>query len=113
VLTAWGIMCLVEKGKVDLDAPVNRYLKRWQLRSPKFDPNQVTIRRLLSHSAGLSVHGFLDYNQRRRLPSLVEMLEGKNQPEMLNEVNGPVFIKWKPGAQAHIQGWVCYPADGD
>ncbi len=104
VITAWGIMRLVEEGKVSLDAPANRYLKRWQLRSSKFDPNEVTIRRLLSHSAGLSVHGFMDYNQRRRLPSLVEMLEGKNQPELVNEVNGPVFIKWQPGAQAHYSG---------
>jgi CubicO group peptidase (beta-lactamase class C family) len=104
VLTAWAIMRLVEEGKVSLDAPANLYLKRWQLRSATFDPNEVTIRRLLSHSAGLSVHGFLDYNQRRRLPSLVEMLEGRNQPEMMNEVNGSVFIKWQPGAQAHYSG---------
>ena len=66
VLTGWGIMRLVEQGKISLDAPANRYLKRWQIRSSKFDPNEVTIRRLLSHSAGLSVHGFVDYNQRRR-----------------------------------------------
>jgi len=104
VLTTWAIMRLLEEGKVSLDAPANRYLKRWQLRSSKFDPSEVTIRRLLSHTAGLSVHGFMDYNQRRRLPSLVEMLEGKNQPELVNEVNGPVFIKWPPGAQAHYSG---------
>src|SRR5882672_6924796 len=71
VLTAWGILRLVEQGKVELDAPANRYLKRWQLCSSQFDPDGVTIRRLLSHTAGLTVHGFLDYDQRRRLPSLV------------------------------------------
>ena len=75
VLTMWGIMRLVEQGGVELDAPANRYLKRWQLRSSQFDPAGVTIRRLLSHTAGLTVHGFLDYDQRRRLPSLVEILE--------------------------------------
>ncbi len=47
-------MRLVEAGKVDLDAPVNRYLKRWQIRSTKFDPNDVTPRRLVSHTAGLT-----------------------------------------------------------
>jgi CubicO group peptidase (beta-lactamase class C family) len=98
VLTMWGIMRLVEQGKVDLDAPANRYLKRWQLRSTQFDPAGVTIRRLLSHTAGLTVHGFLDYDQRRRLPTLVETLEGKNQIELFGEVNGPVFIKWQPGS---------------
>jgi CubicO group peptidase (beta-lactamase class C family) len=98
VLTAWGILRLVEQGKVELDAPANRYLKRWQLRSSQFDPAGVTIRRLLSHRAGLTVHGFLDYDQRRRLPTLVEMLEGKNQIQLFGEVNGPVEIKWQPGS---------------
>jgi len=98
VLTAWGIMRLVEQGKVELDAPVNGYLKRWQVRSSQFDPAGVTIRRLLSHTAGLTVHGFLDYDQRRRLPTLVEMLEGKNQIQLFGEVNGPVFIQWQPGS---------------
>jgi CubicO group peptidase (beta-lactamase class C family) len=92
VLTAWGIMRLVEEGKVNLDAPANHYLKRWQIRSTKFDPNDVTIRRLLSHTAGLTVHGFSDYQHWERLPSLVEMLEGKNQND------GSVFIKWQPGS---------------
>jgi len=98
VLTAWGIMRLVEQGKVELDAPANRYLKRWQLRSSQFDPAGVTIRRLVTHSAGLTVHGFLDYDQRRRLPTLVEILEGKNQIQLFGEVNGPVVIKWQPGS---------------
>jgi CubicO group peptidase (beta-lactamase class C family) len=98
VLTMWAIMRLVEQGKVELDAPANRYLKRWQLRSSQFDPAGVTIRRMLSHTAGLTVHGFLDYDQRRRLPSLVEILEGKNQIQLFGEVNGPVFIQWRPGS---------------
>jgi len=34
VLTAWAMMCLVEAGKVELDAPANRYLKRWQFVRP-------------------------------------------------------------------------------
>ena len=91
VLTAWGVMRLVEQGKLELDAPANRYLKRWHLRSTKFDSNGVTIRRLLSHTAGLTIHGFSDYRQGAPLPTLVEMLEGKNQND------GSVFIKWQPG----------------
>jgi CubicO group peptidase (beta-lactamase class C family) len=91
VLTAWAMMRLVETGKVNLDAPANRYLKRWQIRSTKFDPNGVTPRRLISHTAGLTVHGFKDYEQGVPLPSLVEVLEGKNQDD------GAVYIKWEPG----------------
>ena len=39
VMTAWALMRLVEAGKVELDGPANRYLKRWQIRSTTFDPN--------------------------------------------------------------------------
>lgn len=53
-LTAWGVMALVEQGKLDLDAPVSRYLKRWALPPSAFDNNKVTARRLLSHTAGLT-----------------------------------------------------------
>jgi CubicO group peptidase (beta-lactamase class C family) len=91
VLTAWAMMRLVEAGKVELDAPANRYLKRWQIRSTRFDPNGVTPRRLISHTAGLTVHGFKDYEQGVPLPSLVEVLEGKNQDD------GAVIINWEPG----------------
>lgn len=52
--TAWGIMTLVEQGRIDLDAPVSRYLKRWQLPASEFDNDKVTVRRLLSHTAGLT-----------------------------------------------------------
>ena len=53
-VTAWGVMTLVEQGKVDLDAPVSRYLTRWQLPAGAFDNDKVTVRRLLSHTAGLT-----------------------------------------------------------
>ena len=52
--TAWGVMTLVEQGKLDLDAPVSRYLTRWKLPPTEFDNDQVTVRRLLSHTAGLT-----------------------------------------------------------
>jgi CubicO group peptidase (beta-lactamase class C family) len=53
-LTAWGVMALVEKGRIDLDAPVSRYLTRWKLPPGAFDNSGVTVRRLLSHTAGLT-----------------------------------------------------------
>lgn len=53
-ITAWGVMTLVERGKLDLDAPVSRYLKRWQLPPSQFGNDGVTVRRLLSHTAGLT-----------------------------------------------------------
>jgi CubicO group peptidase (beta-lactamase class C family) len=53
-VTSWGVMSLVEEGKLDLDAPVSRYLTRWQLPESEFDNDGVTVRRLLSHTAGLT-----------------------------------------------------------
>ena len=53
-LTAWGVMALVEEGSIDLDAPISNYLSRWKLPASEFDPSGVTVRRLLSHTAGLT-----------------------------------------------------------
>ncbi|QDH36434.1 serine hydrolase domain-containing protein [Porphyrobacter sp. YT40] len=53
-VTAWGVMALVEAGKVDLDAPVSRYVKRWTLPRGDYPNERVTVRRLLSHTAGLT-----------------------------------------------------------
>jgi CubicO group peptidase (beta-lactamase class C family) len=52
--TAWGVMTLVEKGAIDLDAPVSTYLRRWQLPASAGGNEKVTARRLLSHTAGLT-----------------------------------------------------------
>jgi CubicO group peptidase (beta-lactamase class C family) len=98
VMTAWALMRLVEAGKVELNAPVNRYLKRWQLRSTRFDPDGVTPGRLLNHTAGLTVHGFADYEQGATLPSLVDVLEGKNQND------GAVYIDREPGSTTKYSG---------
>src|SRR5262245_1700499 len=76
-LTAWGVMKLVERGLVELDAPVDGYLKRWHLPKTEFDNKQVTLRRVLSHTGGLSVSGyhgvFVDGD---KLPTISESLDG-------------------------------------
>jgi CubicO group peptidase (beta-lactamase class C family) len=78
-LTAGEIMRLVEAGQIDLDAPVNQYLKSWQLTAiGRNDPEQATIRRILSHTAGLSVDGYRGYNaDTGYLPPLPDFLDGK------------------------------------
>lgn len=70
-VTAYSVMQLVQAGKIDLDAPVSRYLKRWQLPERQFDNKGVTVRRLLSHTAGLTDGlGFGDYEPDEALPGL-------------------------------------------
>ncbi|MEQ5790036.1 beta-lactamase family protein [Muricauda sp. NFXS6] len=53
-VSATGVMKLHEMEKIDLDAPVSKYLTRWQLPPSEFDNERVTVRRLLSHTAGLT-----------------------------------------------------------
>jgi CubicO group peptidase (beta-lactamase class C family) len=73
--TAYAVMELVQAGRVDMDKPVSTYLKQWQLPASRFDPAQVTVRRLLSHTAGLTDGlGFGDYLPSESLPSLQETL---------------------------------------
>ncbi len=52
-VTSFGVMKLVEQGKLDLDTPIDDYLTRWNLPESEFDNRKVTIRKLLSHSSGL------------------------------------------------------------
>jgi CubicO group peptidase (beta-lactamase class C family) len=70
-LTAWGVMTLAEQGRIDLDAPVSRYLARWHLPESEFDNVQVTVRLLLSHTAGLTDGlGFLGFTPDQTIPSI-------------------------------------------
>jgi CubicO group peptidase (beta-lactamase class C family) len=56
-VTSWGIMKLVEQGQLALDTPVEDYLDSWRLPASPYDHDQITIRRLLSHTAGLNTEG--------------------------------------------------------
>ncbi|HHP7239308.1 serine hydrolase domain-containing protein, partial [Longibacter sp.] len=79
-VTAWGVMALVEEGRIQLDAPVNRYLKRMQITSDEYDVDGITVRRLLSHTSGLvrgSHPGYLPGND---VPDLVAALKGDALP---------------------------------
>ena len=53
-ISAWGVMTLVQAGKLGLDKPVSAYLERWKLPESAFGNDGVTVRRLLSHTAGLT-----------------------------------------------------------
>lgn len=52
-VTAWAVLKLAEEGMLDLDDPVERYLSDWKLPASGYPTDGVTIRRLLSHTAGL------------------------------------------------------------
>ncbi len=52
-VTSFGVLKLVEQGKLNLDKPVDDYLTRWHLPKSEYDNGKVTVRQLLSHSSGL------------------------------------------------------------
>lgn len=77
-VTAMAIMKLVEEGKVNLDEDVNIYLTSWKLEGTK-PGEKVTLRMLLSHTAGVNVGGFAGFSPNEALPpSTVDLLNGKH-----------------------------------
>lgn len=79
LVSAWGFMQLTEKGLVKLDDPVDSALTRWHLPDSEFDKSKVTLNRILSHTAGLSVHGYGGSDQGTKLLSLEQSLNGKTK----------------------------------
>lgn len=95
MFTAWGIMKLVEEGTLNLDAPASKYLLNWKLPTSEFDSNKVTIRNLLQHTAGLSVHGYNGYEDKDELTSIGESLSGTTNPDEKVELVMEPESKWK------------------
>jgi CubicO group peptidase (beta-lactamase class C family) len=84
-VAALGALKLIEQGKLDLDQNVNDYLQGYQVPENEFTSEQkVTVRRLLTHSAGTTVHGFPGYSQTDTFPTVIEVLQGEgNTPLVL------------------------------
>jgi CubicO group peptidase (beta-lactamase class C family) len=76
-VTAMAVMRLVQTGKLNLDTDVNQYLKSWKIPANDFtQKTKITLRELLSHTAGMTVHGFPGYASDAPLPTLVQVLNG-------------------------------------
>ena len=76
-VTAWGVLRLVEQGRIGLDEPVVGHLRRWCPPPSPFQAEAITVRRLLSHTAGLSVHGYAGQTLERPLPPIEASLSGE------------------------------------
>ena len=97
-IAAIGVMTLVESGRIDLDAPVSQYLTRWQLpESDSFDNDAVTVRRLLSHTAGLTDGlGFGDFDAEEVIPPLEESLA---HPRASSAEDTVIAVGLEPGSE--------------
>ena len=102
-ISAFGIMKLVEDGKFDLDAPVSKYLTRWQLPPGKFNNEEVTVRRLLSHTAGLTDGlGYSGFETGTPVQSVEQSLTKASDAD--EGVSGAVYVGIKPGSEFKYSG---------
>lgn len=77
-VAAMGALRLVGDGKLDLDEDVNKRLASWKVPENEFTKEQkVTLRRLLSHTAGMTVHGFRGYATDEPVPTILQILNGE------------------------------------
>lgn len=89
---------LVEDGVFKLDENVNTYLTSWQVPDNEFTENEkVTLRRILNHTAGLTVWGFPGYDDGDEIPSVVDVLEGNGNTD-------PVRVFRRPGEAWQYSG---------
>lgn len=99
-VAALGTLALVQQGKLSLEEDVNGLLRSWKVPSTELTRAQkVTVSRLLSHTAGLTVHGFPGYAHGTPLPPLTDILNG-NRPAN----TGAVRVAAVPGARWSYSG---------
>jgi CubicO group peptidase (beta-lactamase class C family) len=99
-VAALGALRLVQDGKLALDEDVNAKISGWKVPDNEFTKqNKVTLRRLLSHTAGLTVHGFPGYATDKPVPTIFQILDGKTP------ANTPAIrVDTLPGARWRYSG---------
>jgi len=102
-ISAFGIMKLVEDGKLDLDTPASKYLTRWQLPPSEFNNEEATVRRLLSHTAGLTDGlGYSGFETGTLVQSVEQSLTKASDAD--EGVSGAVSVGIKPGSEFKYSG---------
>lgn len=99
-MTATAALHLAQQGKLSLDADVNTSLVHWKLpTSEKAEGKPVTLRELLSHTAGTNVHGFPGYAAGTPVPTTLQILDGAPPA-----TNPPIRVENTPGKQWNYSG---------
>jgi CubicO group peptidase (beta-lactamase class C family) len=99
-VAATATLRLAEQGKLSLDQDINSYLTSWKLPDNQFTAiEKVTLRRIMSHSAGLSVHGFPGYLVTDPLPTVPQILDGTKPAN-----TAPVRVVAVPGTTWSYSG---------
>jgi CubicO group peptidase (beta-lactamase class C family) len=95
-----GTLRLVQQRKLSLDANINTELTSWKIpANPAFPGAVVTLRELMTHTAGMTVHGFPGYAAGEPVPTLVQVLDG------VKPANTPAIrIETMPGTKWNYSG---------
>jgi CubicO group peptidase (beta-lactamase class C family) len=105
-VTAVAVMRLAQEGILDLDWDVNEYLRSWKVPANGSWQPKITLRQLLSHTAGTTVHGVEGYRRDAKLPSLTQVLEGeapvKTPPVRVSVLPGVAF-RYSGGGSTVVQ----------
>ncbi len=106
-VAALAALSMVEEGYFPLDEDVNHYLQSWKVPENRFtEEEKVTLRRLLSHSAGLTVHGFDGYEAGSPLPSIQQILNGEppaNSPAVVADTTPGAINRYSGGGYTVMQ----------
>src|SRR5215469_293748 len=99
-VAAMAILRLVQDGKLKLDEDVNKELVSWKLpESAAANGKPVTLRELLTHTGGTTVHGFPGYGQGEQVPTIMQVLDGEKP------ANTPaVRVEKEPGTRWNYSG---------
>lgn len=99
-VAALGALRLVKEGKLSLDEDVNAKLRTWRVPENEFTKqDKVTLRRLVSHTAGLTVHGFPGYAAGSPVPTVVQVLNGEPPAN-----TAAVRVDLRPGSTYRYSG---------
>jgi CubicO group peptidase (beta-lactamase class C family) len=99
-VAAAAALSMVQSGKLSLDENVNDKLKSWKVPDNEFTQTEkVTLRRLMSHTGGLTVHGFPGYDVDAPLPTVVQVLNGEKPAN-----TAPVRVDFIPGTKTRYSG---------
>jgi CubicO group peptidase (beta-lactamase class C family) len=99
-LAAMAALHLVQEGKLALDSDVNVKLSTWKIPASAAAPDAVvTLRELLTHTAGFNVHGFPGYEASAPVPTLVQVLNGEKPAN-----TDPIRLESPPGKEPKYSG---------
>ncbi|HEX7296063.1 MAG TPA: serine hydrolase [Pyrinomonadaceae bacterium] len=99
-VNAMVAMKKVEQGKLSLDEDINNKLTSWKLPDNQFTAKKkVTLRNLLSHTAGTTVHGFPGYAINEKVPTLPQVLDGSSPAN-----TAAVRVDMEPGTRFRYSG---------